>query len=98
MLQRSFDIINSKNLILALSYTISVLSCEPTSGTVGEESAEAIIDFEFPLCPIKIYSRIAFKRSLVDGLGVQEYEKRGKAADEISQLYKWVEKQLKKLK
>ena len=97
-----FDIKPLKNTIdlikLAKKTATFVLTLVPTSGTVGEESAEAMKDFEFPLCPIKIYSRIAFKRSLVDGLGVQEYEKRGKAANEISQLYKWVEKQLKKLK
>ena len=97
-----FDIKALKNTIdlikLAKKTATFVLSCVPTSGTVGEESAQAMKDFEFPLCPIKIYSRIAFKRSLVDGLGVLEYEPKGKADDEISQLYKWVEKQLKKLK
>lgn len=96
------DIRALKNTIdlvkLAKKTATFVLTLVPTSGTVGEESALALKDFEFPLCPIKIYSRIAFKRSLVDGLGVLEYEPRGKAANEISQLYKWVEKQLKKLK
>jgi chromosome partitioning protein len=90
---------NTIDLIkLAKKTATFVLTLVPTSGTVGEESAQAMIDFEFPLCPIKIYSRIAFKRSLVEGQGVLEYEPRGKAASEISQLYKWVEKQLKKLK
>ncbi|MGI2906951.1 ParA family partition ATPase [Tolypothrix sp. VBCCA 56010] len=97
-----FDIKALKNTIdlikLAKKTATFVLTSVPTSGTVGEESAQALKDFEFPLCPIRIYSRIAFKRSLVEGQGVLEYEPRGKAADEISQLYKWVEKQLKKLK
>ncbi|MBR8840463.1 MAG: AAA family ATPase [Stigonema ocellatum SAG 48.90 = DSM 106950] len=97
-----FDIKALKNTIdlvkIAKKTATFVLSSVPTTGTVGEESAEALKDFEFPLCPVKISSRIAFKRSLVEGQGVQEYEPRGKAAEEIAQLYQWVDKQLKKLK
>lgn len=90
---------NTIDLIkLAKKSATLILSCVPSRGTLGEEAETVLRDYEFPLCPIKISDRTAFMRSLTEGLGVQEYERRGKAAQEINQLYQWVESQLKKVK
>jgi cellulose biosynthesis protein BcsQ len=37
-----------------------------------------------------IYNRVAYFDAMNDGRSVQEYDPRGKAAEEIQALYKWV--------
>ncbi|HYX17728.1 MAG TPA: hypothetical protein VE944_25905, partial [Nostoc sp.] len=80
---------------LAKKTATVVLNSVPTRGSLGEEAADAIKEYNVPIAPVRIYERTAFVRSLAAGLSAQEYEPKGKAADEIWQLYKWLCKQVK---
>lgn len=80
---------------LAKKTATVVLNSVPTRGSLGDEAADAIKEYNIPIAPVRIYERTAFVRSLAAGLAAQEYEPRGKAADEIWQLYKWICKQVK---
>ena len=79
---------------LAKKSAIAILNAVPTRGSLGDEAAEAIKQYEIPIAPVRISSRTAFVRCLSAGLTVMEYEPKGKAAEEIWQLYKWVCKQV----
>ncbi|MDZ8242002.1 MAG: ParA family partition ATPase [Nostoc sp. ChiQUE01a] len=72
-----------------------VLNAVPTRGSLGDEAEDALKEYKIPVAPVRISERTAFVRCLSGGLSVMEYEPRGKAADEIWQLYKWVCKQVK---
>lgn len=80
---------------LAKKTATVILNSVPTRGSLGDEAADAIKEYNIPIAPIRIYERTAFVRSLAAGLAAQEYEPKGKAADEIWQLYKWLCKQVK---
>ena len=79
---------------LAKAKASVVLNTIPPRGAIVDEAAEAIAGFGIPLAPCHIGSRVAFVHSLTAGLTAQEYEPKGKAAQEISRLYKWTRKQL----
>jgi chromosome partitioning protein len=49
----------------------------------------------FPLCPIAPGQRTPFVRAISTGRAVSEFEPRGKAAEEIEALWKWVSSKLK---
>lgn len=57
-----------------------------------EMAAEALADYGLPLAPVRIGSRVAFVKSLAEGLGVTEYEPRGPSAREIRDLYTYTTK------
>jgi chromosome partitioning protein len=46
------------------------------------------------VAPIALQQRAAYAHSLTAGQTAQEYERVGKAADEIGELYAWVQSQL----
>lgn len=79
---------------LAHKSAIAILNAVPTRGSLGDEAAEAIKQYEIPVAPVRISERTAFVRCLSAGLTVMEYEPKGKAAEEIWQFYKWVCKQV----
>lgn len=56
---------------------------------VGREAREAVQEFAeaCPLTETTLFSRVAFKNSLAEGLGVSEFEPTGKAAHEFRALY-----------
>jgi chromosome partitioning protein len=83
-----------KSAMPSASKAIAILNAVPTRGSLGDEAAEAIKQYEIPIAPVRISSRTAFVRCLSAGLTVMEYEPKGKAAEEIWQLYKWVCKQI----
>lgn len=89
-------IANTIDLVkLAKKTATVVLNCVPTRGSLGDEAAEAIKEYNIPVAPVRICERTAFVRSLAAGLTAQEYEPKGKAADETWQFYKWLCKQVK---
>ena len=49
------------------------------------------------VCPIPIVSRTAYQDAQGAGLGVTEYETAGKAADEIRELWNWIQKKIGKI-
>ena len=60
-----------------------------------EEAREAVAVHGLELAPVPIHQRAAYAHSLIDGRVAMEFEPKGKAAAEITQLYDWLEKQLK---
>lgn len=86
---------NTVDLVkLAKTKASVVLNTIPPRGAIVEEAEEAIAGFEIPLAPCHLGSRVAFVHSLTAGLTAQEYEPKGKAAQEIGKLYRWTRKQL----
>jgi len=71
-----------------------VLNTVPPRGTLATEAAEAAEGYGATICPVNIGNRSAFIHSLTAGEVAQEYEPKGKAADEINKLYKWVSAEL----
>ncbi len=89
-ISNTIDLVN-----LAGTQSAVVLNCVPPRGTLADEADEAVASYGVTLAPIRIGQRAAFVHSITSGQAVQEYEPKGKAADEISKLYKWIVKQVK---
>jgi chromosome partitioning protein len=47
------------------------------------------------LAPVPVHQRAAYAHSLIDGRVAMEFDPKGKAAAEMTQLYQWLAKQLK---
>ncbi len=89
-ISNTIDLVN-----LAGTQSAVVLNCVPPRGTLADEADEAVASYGVTLAPIRIGQRAAFVHSVTSGQAVQEYEPKGKAANEISMLYKWIVKQVK---
>ena len=63
---------------------------------MAEEARAAIATYSLAVAPVQLVQRNAFVHSLTEGLTAQEYEPKGKAAGEATQLYQWLAKRLKK--
>jgi chromosome partitioning protein len=70
-----------------------VLNAVPPRGSLAEEAAEAVSGYGVALCPIRITQRAAFVHSLTEGKSVQEYEPKGRGAEEILTLFHWIHDQ-----
>lgn len=66
-----------------------VLNMVRPNTKVSAEAEEALDEYraDLPLLKERLHNRVAFKVSISDGLGVTEYEPRGKAAQEVTVLY-----------
>lgn len=71
-----------------------VLNCVPARGTLADEADEAVAGYGIDRCSVRIGQRAAFIHSLTTGQSVQEYEPKGKATQEMTQLYHWLRKQV----
>jgi chromosome partitioning protein len=69
---------------------VAILNAVPPVGRLGDEARDALLQYNIQIAPIRIVHRAAFYHALTAGLGVQEYEPKGKAASEIKQLYKFI--------
>lgn len=69
--------------------TAIVLNAIPSHGTREQEARDAL-EALAPIAPVAIYNRVAYFDAMNDGRSVQEYDPRGKAAEEIQSLYNWV--------
>ena len=56
--------------------------CAPR-GQEADQAAEALAELGAQVCPVRVGQRVAFARSLLDGLTAQEVEPEGKAADDV---------------
>lgn len=59
------------------------------------EVREAVGVHGLKLAPVTIHQRVAYAHSLIDGRVAMEADPKGKAAGEITELYRWLEKQVK---
>lgn len=83
----------STDLVAAVGVSANILlnSCPPPT-MFGEphivtEAREALKVYETPVCPVAISQRVAFSHALIDGRSVSEYDRDGKAAQEIDRLW-----------
>jgi chromosome partitioning protein len=66
-----------------------VLNLTIPKTVISQDARKALMDYK-DICPLTettLYSRVAYKYSVVVGQGVSEYEPGGKAAQEIQSLY-----------
>ncbi len=75
---------------------VAVLNSVPSFSTVADEAAEMISEaLGLPVCPVRIGDRVAYSRCLISGQVAQEVEPKGKAAQEVKQLYMWACEQMR---
>ena len=77
---------------------VIVLNACPYPGKTGEraivrEAREALSGYGLPVSPVSISNRVALSHSLIDGQAVTEFDSKGKAAGEIQELMKWVNRE-----
>lgn len=86
-------IADSVNIVqLAKTPAFFVLNNCRASSSLADEAEEALADYNLPIAPVRIGSRVAFVKSLAEGKGVLEYEPGRPAATEISKLYTYTTK------
>lgn len=74
---------------LAKAKAAVVLNAVPPRGNLPHEAEEAIENYGLSTSPVQIGQRMTFVHSLTAGQTVLEFEKSGKAVDEIKALYQW---------
>lgn len=67
-----------------------VLNAVPPRSSIGKEAAEGLAARGVQISPRQLTHRAAFTHGVIDGRTAQEFEPRGKAAEEIAALYKWL--------
>lgn len=67
-----------------------VLNGVPPRGALAREASEVVETYGVALCPVSLGQRAAFVHALTAGSTAEEYEPRGKAAHEVTQLYTWI--------
>jgi chromosome partitioning protein len=68
-------------------------ACNPRVAETAQ-SRRALERHGYPTAPVEIGSRQTYSRALTSGSTVIEYEPRGRAAEEITQLWEWIRSQL----
>jgi chromosome partitioning protein len=61
-----------------------------------DKAKEFLRPHSFPIAPVNIGNRRAFSRAIITGSAVTEFEPKGKAAQEITELWQWIAKQIGK--
>jgi chromosome partitioning protein len=75
-----------------------VLNSVPPMGDRHSQSGEALKNWKIPICPFTLGNRVAFGDAGAFGLTAQEYEPKGKAAEEVQRIYKFASTVLTELK
>lgn len=76
--------------LLAKTPIAIILNDIPSRGTLPEEAKQVLEKDQLTISPVTLGHRTAFVRSTAMGQGVLEYEPSGKAALEITNLFKWL--------
>jgi chromosome partitioning protein len=58
------------------------------------DARTVLMSYGFPVAPVEIGQRQAFARAVASGQAVTEFDPQGKAAAEITELWRWIAKQL----
>lgn len=66
----------------------------PRASNVLADARAAVAVHGLDVAPVALQQRAAYAHSLTAGQTAQEYEREGKASDEIAELYAWVKDQL----
>jgi chromosome partitioning protein len=64
------------------------------AGGIVTEARKGLEGYGLPVAPAAVTQRAALAYALIDGRAVTEFEPDGKAARELRQLWRWVEKEL----
>ena len=67
-----------------------VMNAVAPQGREPAAAAAAIAALDVEVCPVRLVNRVAFARALIAGLTAQEFEPRGKAAQEVAQLHDFI--------
>ena len=73
-----------------------VINKAATQGKEGESAAAYLKEKGFTVCPVTLHLRAAHKHAGNVGQTAQEFDPRGRAADESQQLYMYTMRQLTK--
>ena len=71
-----------------------VLNACAARGPEVEQAKEVLARHGYPVAPVTIGDRKAFARAILSGEAVTEFEPEGKAAHEITALWRWVKKHM----
>jgi chromosome partitioning protein len=71
-----------------------ILNACPSRAPEIEETREVLKSYGVPVGPVDIGDRRAFARAIASGRAVTEFEPQGKAAGEITQLWKWIRQRI----
>lgn len=74
---------------------VFVLSACPFRSPETSEARSILEAYGLPVAPVSITDRRAFARAVATGRAVTEFEKDGKAAEEINALWTWIKEQVK---
>ena len=74
--------------------TAFILNACPTRAPEIEETREVLTNYGLPVAPVCLGDRRAFARAIATGRAVTEFEAQGKAAEEITKLWRWIRKQI----
>jgi len=66
----------------------------PRAPRLVEDATQAVKQHRLEVAPVVIHQRSAFAHALTAGQTAQEYEPEGKAAQEIADLFKWLQQLL----
>jgi chromosome partitioning protein len=75
-----------------------ILNAVPPRPARQQEAAEAVKGMGFPVCPFMLGVRTPFGDAAALGRSVLEYDPKGKGADEVRNVYKYINSVLAKLK
>lgn len=67
-----------------------VMNAVPPRSAIGKEASDGLIARGAKVAPHQLTHRAAFSHGVIDGRSAQEFEPKGKAAEEIAALYKWL--------
>jgi chromosome partitioning protein len=73
---------------------VFVLSACPFRAPEIAETRTVLEGFGLPIAPVAITDRRAFARAVATGRAVTEFESKGKAAEEIRELWNWLKREL----
>jgi len=71
-----------------------VLNSVSHRGALAQDAQEAVESYQVAITPVLLGQRAAFVNALTLGKVAQEYDPKGKASEEIQQLYIWMNKQI----
>lgn len=69
---------------------VIILSAIPVRGTLADEARQALEVLGIEVSPHSTAYRAAYSNAINAGQTAQEYEPKGKASEEVKELYKWV--------
>lgn len=78
----------------AKSKAVFVLSACPFRSPEIAETRSVLAHYGLPVAPVEITERRSFARAVATGRAVTEFEDRGKAAEEIRALWKWLKEHM----